>query len=110
MWCNSLFFLPQGYAMGEGARDQAPTVEACRGMPQHLFLGTVGGGFEACRSTLTIGLGLFREKIWNQNINPTPLQLLLRDGQSPSAPGVTRGHTVQKEMGSTLVVKRCICD
>ena len=64
----------------------------------------------ACRSTLKTGLGLFREKIWNQNINPIPLQLLVRDGQSPSAPGVTRGHTVQKEMGSTLVVKRCICD
>ena len=64
----------------------------------------------ACRSTLKIGLGPFREKIWNQNINPIPVQLLVRDGQSPSAPGVTRGHTVQKEMGSTLVVKRCICD
>ena len=28
----------------------APTVEACRSMPQHLILGPVGGGFEACRS------------------------------------------------------------
>ena len=31
-------------------------VEACRSMPQHLILWLVGGGFEACRSTLKIWL------------------------------------------------------
>ena len=30
--------------------NQAPMVEACRSMPQHLILWPVGGGFEACRS------------------------------------------------------------
>ena len=29
---------------------QAPMVEACCSMLQHLFLGPVGRGFEACRS------------------------------------------------------------
>ena len=30
----------------------SPTVEACRRIPQHLFWGPVGGGFEVCCSML----------------------------------------------------------
>ena len=70
---------------------QAPMVEACRSMPQHLFLGLVGGGFEACRSTLKIGLGFFGKK-YRTKISIPSLSTHL------------------SEMASTLVVKCCICD
>ena len=44
--------------------DVQPLVASTNGrsMPQHLFLGPVGGVFEACRSTLKIALGVFWEK------------------------------------------------
>ena len=71
-------------------RSQAPTVEACRSMPQHLFLGPVGGCFEACRSMLqhTDFLG---QKYWTK-ISISSLSSHL------------------SEMARTLVVRWCICD
>ena len=75
---NGHFFL---FACRIPTRGQATTAEACRSMPQHLFWGPVGGGFEGCCSTLKIGLELFWEKISDQNITPIPVQSFVRDGQ-----------------------------
>ena len=47
------------FACMSGGYHQAPTVKAYRSMLQHLLLSPVGGGFEACCSTLKIALGLF---------------------------------------------------
>ena len=42
-----------GYSTHHGAPSLAPTVAACCSMPQHLFVGPVGGGFEACCHAVT---------------------------------------------------------
>ena len=53
-------------------------------MRQHLFWGAVGGGFEAYRSmpqhTENL-VGIFWEKISDQNMNPIAEQVFVRDGQ-----------------------------
>ena len=87
--------------MGEGARDQAPTVEACRGMPQHLFLGTVGGGFEACRSMLQHTenwVGTFSGKNMEPKYQSHPFAVIGQRWAVPQCPGGNAGtHSAKRD-------------
>ena len=74
------------------APEQAPTVEACRSMLQHLLRGLLVGVLKhaaACRSTLKYGSGFFGKKY----------------GTKISIPSLS---THLSDMASTLVVKCCI--